>query len=283
MRTYMNKTPARIQFKMHFGQANHYLVTTTIALYHLNGSPLIAAPPELHRAWNPQDKASSIDRSRIFILHSFLGWAVDSIDMYLSLLNRKPNYLQNASLSSKMDGAGRSVLKKVEAFGEHYQLHPATLALVDVLITWRNNVFHELADNQIRQSSLDSLSKYATYIEENYRGLVTGDLHEKAHRGGPLTFKETASLINATHNFVQEVDTAILIAFDPIIFCNEAVQDAIDDKKQESGFTAKYFSLTMDARRRFIRNWLLNKYGFNVSIDDVPNQCLLLHRAVDAG
>lgn len=277
----MNKTPARVQFKKHFGQANHYLVTTLIALHHLNTSSVVAAPPELHASWNPKDKASSISRSRIFVRQSFLGWAVDSIDMYLSLLNRKPNYLQSVSLTGKLDGAKRSVLRKVQAFGEHYNLHPATLALIDVLITWRNNVFHELGDNCIGPASLNALTVHASHIEQTYRGLKVDGLSEKAHQGGALTFKETASLINAAHNFVQEVDEAVICAFDRIRFCTEVVHDALKDRKQEMGFAAKYYSLPMPTRRRFISNWLLNDFGITDPGDEALDACLHLGREHD--
>jgi hypothetical protein len=277
----MEKTPARIQFKRHFGQANHYLVTTLIALHHLDDSSVVAAPPELHAAWNPKNKTASIERSRVFVARSFLGWAVDSVDMYVSLLNRKPNFLQNALLISKLDGKGRSVLGKVEIFGEHYKLHPATLALIDVLITWRNNVFHELAENSIDSTSLHSLTTHSAFIKANYRGLVADGLSEKAQHGGALTFKETASLINAAHNFVQEVDTAVLSAFDRVAFCKEVVQDALNDRKQETGFAAKYYGLPIVTRRRFLQNWIKNRFGITEPGDDAVDACLHLSRERD--
>lgn len=281
--TTMKKTLARIQFKKHFGQANHYLVTSLVALHNLNASPIIEAPAELRMAWSPKDKGASVIRSRNFVLHSFLGWAVDSIDMYLSLLNRKPNYLQNSALASRLDGAGRSVLKKAQIFSEHYHVHPVTRALIDVLITWRNNVFHELADNKIKKESREALLSNASYIAENYRGLEISDLSSKAEKGGSLTFKETASLINAVHHYVQEIDSAVLEAFDPIAFCTEAVKDAINNKEQETGFAAKYLSLPTEKRQRFLRNWFMNSYGFSEMDEKVLASCLAIQKTHDAG
>ncbi|MDM5112637.1 hypothetical protein [Aeromonas salmonicida] len=272
----MKKTLARTQFKKHLGQANHYLVTSLVALYTLDKSNITEAPDELRTAWSPKDKGSSIIRSRNFVLQSFLGWAVDSIDMYLSLLNRKPDYLQNSELSSKLDGAGRSVLKKVQIYSEHYRIQPSTQALMDVLITWRNNVFHELADNRLQPESREILSVNSLFIEENYCGLDIKGLAEKSEKGSILTFKETASLINAAHHFVQEVDTAVLKTFDANKFCEEAVQDAINNKGQDKKFSEKYFSLSQDKKKRFIRNWLINKYSFNDPEDEVLTACLNL-------
>jgi len=150
----INTTPARAEFKRHLGQANHFLVTALVALHQLQRSDVTDAPEELRTSWNPKDKAASIARTRIFVAQSFLGWAVDSIDLYLSLLNRKPKFLRDQALIGALDGAGRSVLRKAQIIAQHYSICPATCALVDVLITWRNNVFHELADNALAADSL---------------------------------------------------------------------------------------------------------------------------------
>lgn len=279
----MKKTLARIQFKKHFGQANHHLITSLVALHTLENSNIVQAPGELRTAWSPKDKNASVTRSRIFVLQSFLGWAVDSIDMYLGLLNRKPNYLQNNELSCKLDGAGRSVLKKVTIYSEHYKINEITQALVDVLVTWRNNVFHELADNKLRPDSRKTLSTKSAEIAEIYRGLEVSALADKAENGESLTFKETASLINAAHHFVQELDEKILNIFDAKKFCKEAVQDALDRRDQTSGFSAKYFGLTSEQRFRFLRNWFMNEYGYAEPSAAILNECTEIRRNTSAG
>ncbi|MBR0566901.1 hypothetical protein J5J83_12325 [Azoarcus sp. L1K30] len=278
----MKKTLARIQFKKHFGQANHHLITSLVALHTLEKSSVIQAPGVLRTAWTPKDKNASVMRSRIFVLQSFLGWAVDSIDMYLGLLNRKPNYLQDISLSSKLDGAGRSVLKKVTIYSDHYKINEITHALIDVLITWRNNVFHELADNKLRPDSRKTLVNKASDIAETYRGLEVSGLAEKAEKGDSLTFKETASLINAAHHFVQELDEKILAVIDPMKFCKEAIQDALDEKDQATGFAAKYFGLTTEQRFRFLRNWLMNEYGYAEPTETILDECSQMKRNTSA-
>lgn len=279
----MKKTLARIRFKKHFGQANHQLITSLVALHTLDKSSVIQAPPELHTVWSPKDKSASVVRSRIFVLQSFLGWAVDSVDMYLGLLNRKPNYLQNDGLASRLDGAGRSVLKKVNIYSDHYEITETTQAMIDVLITWRNNVFHELTDNKLRPESRKTLSSKSIEIAERYRGLEVAYLAEKAEKGAALTFKETASLINATHHFVQELDEKILKTFDAKQFCQEAVQDAIDKRDQSTGFTAKYLGLTAEQRFRFLRNWFMNNYGFDEPDEDILIACARTVRSPSAG
>lgn len=272
----VTQTPARTRFKQHLGQANHFLVTTLLGLETLDHSETTEAPPDLRAAWNPKDKSASISRARIFVLQSFLGWAVDSIDMYLSLLNRKPKFVRDDELVSAVDGAGRSVSRKARAVAGHFGVHPATYALVDVLITWRNNVFHELSDTCVQPLTERHLAEYADLIRGKYRGLVVDALASKAGKGDALTFKEAASLINATHAFVEEVDGAVLSRLDLGSFCVEAVTDALGRKDDGGAFSAKYQSLTSEARLRFVRNWLQNVHGMSGLSEDVVNQCASL-------
>jgi hypothetical protein len=256
----MEQTLPRAVFKKHFGQANHYLITSLVSLYSLNESTISSAPEDMHTSWNPKDKRSSIDRTRIFMLNSFLGWAVDSLDMYVSLLNRNPKYIQDAELTSTLDNAGRSVLKKVITIGEYYNIHPAILSLVDVLITWRNNVFHDLADNSIRRKSQEAITYNQEYINTNFRGLIASSLPEKAKRGENLTFKETASLINATHKYVEDVDAAVINALDLAKFCSEAVTKELTNRDKKPDFYSKYYGISVERRKLFIANFFMNKY-----------------------
>ncbi|MEC9363749.1 MAG: hypothetical protein VYC42_11040 [Pseudomonadota bacterium] len=178
----MKQTPARVRFKHYFGQANHYLVTGLVALHHLEASPVVSAPTELHTTWNPKDKNASIHRTRLFTHQAILGSAVDAIDMYISLLYRKPNYIRDRALCSALDNAGRSVQRKVVAVAESYALEASTVALVDILITWRNNVVHELADNTLRAETIAVLEKNADAISQNYRGLTVENCLKRRRR-----------------------------------------------------------------------------------------------------
>ena len=278
----IQKTPARSKFKQHLGQANHYLVTSIVALKHLDESDLISAPEELRTSWNPKDKHRSIERTRTFVSQSFLGWAVDSIDLYLSLLNRKPKFIRDEQLVKELEGAGRSVYLKSECVGRHYGVKDSTRALVSVLITWRNNVMHELADNEVDNRSRQILLENATQIEERYRHLQVHNLADKAEAGESLTFKETASLISASHNFVESVDNALLVTFDQKAFCVEAVTERLAQREDGGRFAQKYFSLSGAQRRRFTNNWLVNTLGFESIEADALDACSDLLRPVSS-
>lgn len=273
----MKQTPARTRFKEHFGQANHYLVTSLVALNQLEASNVTEAPPELHTIWNPKDRKASIQRTRLFTLQSILGSAVDAVDMYISLLYRKPNYIRNQALASALDAANRSVQKKVLAVAAHYSVEPSALALLDVLITWRNNVVHELAENTLRAETKAVLQAHKESIAATYRGLVVDQLPAKAEKGDPLTFKETASLINAAHHFVEHVDAKVIQSLDINSLCIGVIQDELDSKST-NGFLAKFNSLPIEKRKRFVKNWLANTFGLVEISDETIGKCSQLQR-----
>jgi hypothetical protein len=179
---------------------------------------------------------------------------------------------------ARIDGLGRSVSKRMQAYADHFSISNETTALMDVLITWRNNVFHELSDNQLKPETLQALKKNASSISTKYRGLNVASLPQKAQAGESLTFKEGASLINAVHEFARETDEAILERLDASTFLTEAVQDAIDDKAKGIAFYAKYKSLGVEQRRRFIENWLVNTQGFSDVSIETSAPCLQLQR-----
>ena len=155
-------------------------------------------------------------------------------------------------------------------------------ALVDVLVTWRNNVFHELADNMISAESKQALIDHAAFIEAHYCGLVVTDLAAKAEAGAGLTFKEGSSLINAAHKFVESVDAAVLSSFDPRTFCLEAISDALNEKSS-SAFKAKFLKLSVAQRHRFVHNWLSNTFGFAEVPQEIVEACSTLRPLERAG
>jgi hypothetical protein len=266
MHQLLKATPARIRFKRRLGQANHFLVTSLVALHTLEQSAVESAPAVLRTSWNPKDKKASIARSRDFVRQSFLGWAVDSVDMYISMLDRKPKCFHNEVLSKELQEVGRSVGKRLQVVEKHFKLSPELMALLDILITWRNNIFHEANDNYVRNRTKSTLTTSSKIIAQRYRGLLVGELASKAESGAVLTFKEVASLISACHHFVEELDGQVLRALDFQQYCVDAVQVALDDRKQLHGFRSKYLGLNPSRRRRFVATWLMNEYG----VTDLP-------------
>jgi len=266
----MKETLARREFKALLGQANHFLVTTLIALDCLDKNSTHQAPG-LHAAWSPKNIDISIKRSRVFVLHSFLAAAVDALDVYVALLNRKPDFLQDSELSGLLQACGRSVYQKATVLSEWVNkvdppqtLGPAEMeaALVEVLITWRNNVQHELADNTVSSHAESVIKTNSASIGINYCNLDPSGLSRKANSGSSLTFKEAASLINAVHKYVELVDAKILACLDKQQLMEATLTDTLKAEVGGQGFRVRLFDVDAARWSTFVSNWAQNTLHF---------------------
>lgn len=262
----MKETLARHEFKKLIGQANHFLVTTLVGLDCLDKNREHQADG-LHAAWSPKSVDISVRRSRFFVLHSFLASAVDALDVYFSLLNRKPDFIQDIQLSGRIQACGRSVYQKALVLSEWVNLTQplqtqgvaeVEAALVEVLITWRNNVQHELADNVVSSKAEEILEKNAKTILTNYCNLNPVDLAKKANSGAGMSFKEVASLINATHKYVEHIDSKILDALDKRLLMETSIADDLKSEFGGQGFRVRLFDVKSARWNSFISNWAQN-------------------------
>jgi hypothetical protein len=201
-------------------------------------------------------------------MHSFLAWAVDALDVYFSLLHRKPDYIQDDTLKNTLSACGRSVYQKAQAFASYVPGVSVEASLVEVLITWRNNVMHELADNIVASASRKVIAETAAGIATNYHGLDPTRLCEKAEDGSDLSFKETASLIKAAHNFVEQIDAHLLSRLSLPKFYDGVLRDRLSDEKVNKGFVAMIFDLDSPDWRRVVSNWLSNCFCVAQPVDD---------------
>ncbi len=247
----MNSTKAKKLFKKRFGSANHLLITTLVGLDSIETGIISEKPKGFNTSWNPVDPVRSAERARIITLKSFLGWAVESLEMYLTELNRKPKELASEELTAIYSKAGRSIYKKAIAVGEHTNVDPLLVALMEILITWRNYTFHYDIDNKIRIESAELLQKSAARISEEFCGLDVNQLHETWISKGDFTFKETASLISATHKYVSEVDQYAVTHIDLFKYVEDALQLHF---KENATATQKLKSLPREKKLRFLKN-----------------------------
>ena len=146
-------------------------------------------------------------------MESFLVRTVDSLDSYFMLINQSPK-LVPANLQSSFDAAGRSVNKRFEVFFDNFvdqaQGFREYASLVALSIQWRNNVTHFNADNILDEKYLTILKSSQEFFESNCRRLNILDTINHFHNNDSPTFKETASIIAATHRFIQFLDARLL-------------------------------------------------------------------------
>ncbi len=254
----MNTTPAKKGFKKRFGQANHFLITALVGIDGIQSGIITEKPESFSTSWNPKDQKRSADRTRVFMLKSFLGWAVESLEMYMTELNRKPKLLYSETFTSLFSKAGQSVYKKTIYIADEIEIDPILIGLMEVLITWRNYTFHYDIDNEIRKQSIDYLIDKAQEVKTRFSGLDIAQLKNTWENGSDFTFKETASLIKATQDFVAEIDKYIINNIDKERFFIEAIENHFKYKNKSQ---LRYISFGHEKRSKYLKVLLQNIAG----------------------
>ena len=221
---YLNTSPARREFKDLLGNANDLLVTILVGLSAVEQRLITQAPSELHAAWNPRDTTASAWRSRIFVLGATLARSVDALDTYISWLRRKPVLIQDAAIRGALDGAGQSVGEKFQVIrASVHGLDPLTVALVEIMLAWRNRTIHSLADNEASGEAWNILKTNANELKDRFNGLTLERMERGFEHNDPPSFKETASFIRATHEAVREIDEHFIRMLSPELFIKELI------------------------------------------------------------
>ncbi|KAA9366149.1 hypothetical protein [Ochrobactrum quorumnocens] len=206
MMLYLNESKARVHFKYMMGNANQLIITLLVGLEAVDRRLITEIPEDLHAAWSPRDREISAKRSRRLLLDMALARAVDSLDVYIRRSRRRPELIQDKELQSEIDGAGRSVARKFKAITSHYSHLPKiTVAMIALMIAWRNRAVHEEADTEIHADHQAVLEGAQAEISEKYRGLDV-EMMMGGFKNSAPTFKEIASLIHATGDFIRDLE-----------------------------------------------------------------------------
>ncbi|TGL23132.1 hypothetical protein EHQ42_03115 [Leptospira levettii] len=262
----ITKTDARRKFKRKFGQANHFLITSLIALDYLENTETPKKPSSFNTTWNPKDIFVSIRRTREFLINAFLASAVDSLDMYFSILNKAPKILVNEDIEIIYSKAGRSVYQKVTLIGEYLEIDKLLIALMELMIAWRNNLTHAFAENIITDTTREYLKSKQLEILNLYSGLKIEESIKKAEEKISPDFKDVASLIAASHRFIEEIDNKILEKLDINLYAKEVIKFAI----KESNKTKLKLTVSDEATKiKILKNILLNYAALEIEETDI--------------
>lgn len=268
----MKKTHARRKFKKLLGQANHFLITTLIGLDHIEKTKNIKKPAEFSTSWEPHNTKVSAIRSREFVINSALAWTVDSLDSYLTMIHRKPKIIQDSEFTVAMSKAGRSVYKKAINVGEYFDIDLKLIAMIELLITWRNNLTHNFAENIIREESEQELLDNKQNVKDEYSGLIINDIFKKAYNGKSPSFKECASLISATHKFVEKIDSIIINRLDTNKFAKNVYCLYFNQNYEKR--ISKIFGSPIEDREKIIINILQDTGAFDEIDDSIINSLI---------
>jgi len=186
------------------------------------------------------------------------------------MCNEEPK-LMNDELIRNIDGHGRSVYNKYLEIIKYYNLNCVDSAFVDLIICWRNRLMHYKADNNISDKSRRVL------IEENKDSIYNLDNNRMLKNFDELkepSFKEVASMVRASINFIYKIDSKLLKKVDSVKYADKVIYYYIKEDKIKR--LDNLFSKDENSRERIIKN-ILENYGFNEKEDrNVDNFILKL-------
>ena len=218
------------RFKDEMGHANQCLITILLGLGEIKNQGVKFKKPEsFSTTWAPQNVGATCDRSRIYAIKSSLSWAIDCLDMYITLCLRKVSIIRDAELTNKLNGAGQKVNAKFEALFDALGGEDDTIlkygAVVALAIQWRNNSIHYFATNEVEQRYIDIMQAEKVWYYDNCCALKIDEMYSRFQEGSTPTFKDMASIIRCIQKFVYKVDDLLLSRMDIINYIQEILRE----------------------------------------------------------
>ena len=224
MTLYLSVSQARRQFKGILGHANHQIITALVGLHLIEKDKVTVAPKELNTTWSPCDPVASARRSRTLILDMALVRCVDALDVYIRLSNRLPALIQSSEVRSDLADCGHSIFGKFEVIDNHIGSNDRLLSsLIAIAIVWRNRRVHTDADDVLGDRYKTSLRGSSSEARSRFRGLEIDQLLDRYDTNQSPRFKEIASLIKATQDYVNKVEDVFFDNLDKRQFLRELV------------------------------------------------------------
>lgn len=267
---YLNKSFGRKRFKGSLGNANHLIITSLVGLDAIERGVVVKIPTEMRTTWSPKSPQTSARRARRLVLDMALIKAVDAVDVYIRDSMRQPALIQDTNLRGSVDRAGRSVFKKLAALENSLLgLDSLLCALVAVLVSWRNESAHMEADDTLSTKHRATIESNRKIIADRFSGLDAKILVSDYDSENPPTFKEVASLINASHHFVQDLEEQLFKQINPETYLRQLVREAIRPKIRDRSASDKkgseiaaIWGRSPTDRPRYVRS-LLQHHGLS--------------------
>lgn len=237
---YLNKSFGRKRFKGSLGNANHLIITSLVGLDAIERGIVVDIPTEMRTTWSPKSPQTSARRARRLMLDMALIRAVDAIDVYIRDAMRQPTLIQDVGLRRSIDQAGRSIFKKLTALEDKlHELDALLCALVAVLVSWRNESAHVEADDILSKEQRTTIENNRSTIKARFSGLDADILIGDYDAEKPPTFKEVASLINASHHFIEDLEGRLFQQIDPEAYLRKLVKEATRTKTRDRSVSSK--------------------------------------------
>ncbi len=264
MYLHLRHSQARKAFKKLNGRTNQRLITTLIGLDGVKDG-VVTKGEKFSTSWDDSNPAAAALGARGFVLGASLAWIVDSVDTFLRLIRRKPSVVQDTRLLAGLDAAGRSVYERHRAVLALPSLDPISSDLVELAITWRNNVVHQLAENRLDDETRARLLAAAGDIETRHSGLDIARTLSCFDGNDRPSFKDMASLVAATQTFVRSVDESLITRLDQRRHASDVLSRHMTEEPERTAErVAKVWCGDTDRTSNSIRQ-VLRQYGFTES------------------
>lgn len=195
---------------------------------------------------------------------------VDCLDMYLRLINRSPSIIFDEIFKNQIDGEGKSVYKKANIVADFCGMNDSIeYAMVDLMISWRNNLTHFDIDNKIRDASRNILLEKKDIIRDAYRHLDVEEMLKSFYSKKILTFKETASLFRSLINFVYSSDAYFINNLDDVFYADRVLIHYISENPNVR--IDNIFSKDKVKKEHSLIE-ILKQYGFSRDVESPPSE-----------
>ncbi|MBF4563968.1 hypothetical protein [Plantibacter sp. VKM Ac-2876] len=224
----LSRSRAASDFKKLAGQNNHFLVTILVGLDEVR-SGRAERKPEFSTTWDPKDVVQSADRSRMYATRTALLWIVEAFEGYAASIRKTAGVFSEPEQAlirgESGDGKSRRLVRLNEVLGEP---DSAELALVRAAMDWRNRIAHFATTGNLDGEVKGQLRKFADEISGAYRHLEVDRLIQSISNGAAPSFKEVASIIEATHKLVRRLDEAVGPRMNSVQFAEQAIRDYVE-------------------------------------------------------
>lgn len=262
---FLRRTSACSEFCERLGQANHLLITILIGIEGVRIGDARKSD-DFHAAWNPKSLEETAQRSRRFARDAMLNHIVDSLGVYLSLLKGS---LYEHALPSLYSISDRSLKLRLDAFCSDLGLEVSTrLALVHLAIQWRNRRLHTGAPNAIEKQYETTLKGAMDDIRAQFSGLDVNIILGHFSKSESPRFKEVASLVKGSLDFVQSADTLLVRRLDPSDVARHVIATTLRERAATNRRRAgQQWGNTPSERERRLAG-ILTTAGFGLYLPD---------------
>lgn len=210
------------------GRTNHSLLTILVSLDTTENLKYdeICINDYAVDTWNPNyETFKSFPLSKLFISNATLAWAIDALDAYYRISNTSPKLIQNKSLEDKICGAQNSVSYCHKAMINHFtSLSRFDCCIISLAITWRNNIVHHIAENEVFSETKRELLEIEQNLEKIFYELNISKMILNAELKKTPSYKELNAIIRTIIHYLEKLDELLILELDIDSYANQVLK-----------------------------------------------------------